>query len=620
MPQTKNVVQMKYTYDRGSRRRWRETANAPSGTKEAEGYLYDGLSQVTNRKRGTLERDTLGAITGMAFPPEREELLSFDTLGNWQRYTVKEAEANASPPAQSTLFDHTRNHNVANQLTTFSNSTQPVLHDAAGNPTRQSPAPSGNWNQLTEYVWDAWNRLISVKVAGTEIARHAYDGLFRRTWLQEGGTSAAKRHFYYNDQWRSIEERLDNGEPERHHVFHPHNRWHLLLRDRDTNSDGTLNERLYSLHDAMDPVAICDAGGTVQERFNYSAFGQRRVMDVGFTDKTNGTEKAWNWEFHGEFSDGASGLHNYGYRYYSPVLGRWLGRDPIGEIHGHNLQVAYANNAINGIDVIGLETMLIPRGGMVPIIVHRITPELLAIAPGPFFNPEHVVKATGPIVKFDQRVQLGSIPGVVCHTTGSNKWNQPVHQHPTGDHWPPTGILHLLPPGAPPQILLPQVSGASHKSGNAAKKYAHKLITENGLNVEVIHPANQQAAKGANSASGAAALMELGNSFMIDARRRRFYEEAINKCKQDAAEKKIEGCYCCNIFIGGYVGANHPAIVVSSGVAEAGQCDSDGPYQPQAPSLLPVYGAQKGWFDRFVHGPQGYIPEQIYEFYKVTMR
>jgi hypothetical protein len=96
---------------------------------------------------------------------------------------------------------------VTNQISTFSNSTVPVLHDAAGNPTRQAPTPTGNWNQSADYVWDAWNRLVAVKVGSTEIARHAYDGLFRRTWLQESGSSAAKRHFYYNDQWRSIEER-----------------------------------------------------------------------------------------------------------------------------------------------------------------------------------------------------------------------------------------------------------------------------------------------------------------------------------------------------------------------------------------------------------------------------
>ncbi|WP_425606517.1 RHS repeat-associated core domain-containing protein [Prosthecobacter fusiformis] len=27
----------------------------------------------------------------------------------------------------------------------------------------------------------------------------------------------------------------------------------------------------------------------------------------------------------------SSGYYNYGYRYYSPELGRWLSRDPIGE-------------------------------------------------------------------------------------------------------------------------------------------------------------------------------------------------------------------------------------------------------------------------------------------------
>ena len=42
-----------------------------------------------------------------------------------------------------------------------------------------------------------------------------------------------------------------------------------------------------------------------------------------------------------------------GYRYYSPELGRWLNRDPIGEKGGMNLLNYVINNPINYIDPIG---------------------------------------------------------------------------------------------------------------------------------------------------------------------------------------------------------------------------------------------------------------------------
>ncbi len=49
------------------------------------------------------------------------------------------------------------------------------------------------------------------------------------------------------------------------------------------------------------------------------------------------------WRFSTKQFDAATGLGYWGYRYYDPVLGRWLNRDPIGEAGGVNLY-AYVNN------------------------------------------------------------------------------------------------------------------------------------------------------------------------------------------------------------------------------------------------------------------------------------
>jgi RHS repeat-associated protein len=53
----------------------------------------------------------------------------------------------------------------------------------------------------------------------------------------------------------------------------------------------------------------------------------------------------------------ASGVHYYGYRYYSPELGRWPSRDPIGEQGGRHLYSFTGNNAIGRIDAFGLFTV-----------------------------------------------------------------------------------------------------------------------------------------------------------------------------------------------------------------------------------------------------------------------
>ena len=50
-----------------------------------------------------------------------------------------------------------------------------------------------------------------------------------------------------------------------------------------------------------------------------------------------------------------SDLHYYGYRYYSPELGRWISRDPIGILGGVNLYNFNQNSVIGTFDYIGLK-------------------------------------------------------------------------------------------------------------------------------------------------------------------------------------------------------------------------------------------------------------------------
>jgi uncharacterized protein RhaS with RHS repeats len=44
----------------------------------------------------------------------------------------------------------------------------------------------------------------------------------------------------------------------------------------------------------------------------------------------------------------------YGFRYYSPELGRWINRDPIGELGGLNVYGFIDNDAINSFEYLGL--------------------------------------------------------------------------------------------------------------------------------------------------------------------------------------------------------------------------------------------------------------------------
>ncbi|MBK8270766.1 MAG: hypothetical protein IPK83_21660 [Planctomycetes bacterium] len=58
-------------------------------------------------------------------------------------------------------------------------------------------------------------------------------------------------------------------------------------------------------------------------------------------------------------AEGERGLYYYGYRYYSPRLGRWVTRDPIGERGGQNLYAFLKNKTPNSIDGLGNVVVLI---------------------------------------------------------------------------------------------------------------------------------------------------------------------------------------------------------------------------------------------------------------------
>jgi uncharacterized protein RhaS with RHS repeats len=47
-------------------------------------------------------------------------------------------------------------------------------------------------------------------------------------------------------------------------------------------------------------------------------------------------------------------MNYYGYRYYSPELGRWVNRDPIAEKGGLNIYAFLENAPVDFVDALGL--------------------------------------------------------------------------------------------------------------------------------------------------------------------------------------------------------------------------------------------------------------------------
>ena len=335
MPTT--LERLQYGFDRDSRRTWKRRALT---TNEDDHYGYDGLSQVVNSARGNLNLNT----TAIGGRPANEELWNYDPTGNWQGYNVA---ANGAP-----VLDQSRVHDRGNRLTQIEDNPNAMILDRAGRMRQMSPDASGDWDGKLELTWDAWSRITSVKNNGTVAGTYEYDGLTRRITRTVSGV---KTHSYYNDSWKAVEER--NGTlttASAHYLWGARHRDDLVRRDRVT-SGTTFNETRYVLMDYFNPAAITDATGTVKERYAFSAFGVRRILAPDFSARST-SKCAFEFGFQGQFLDVESGLYNYGFRYYSPALGRWTCKDPIAEDGGLNLYGMVDNGAVNNVDWLGLQT------------------------------------------------------------------------------------------------------------------------------------------------------------------------------------------------------------------------------------------------------------------------
>ena len=311
------------------------------GTQQDNYYWYDGLYQVSQHQRGTLNAYHTGINS-----PQQNEVFTYDAMGNWLGY-----EATGLSPAQ------TRTANKANEITSITNPGGPLTapeYDACGNMT-QMPLPA-DWASTGLLTWDAWDRLVKIEQSASggalPLGTYTYDALTRRI---ASDSNADARHFYYDNEWRPVEERTDSSLQivEREYIWGALSRWNLLRRRRNNGSG--LAEPLFVLKDYLDPMAIVNSSGTVMERYSYDAFGLARFLDADFSSLP-GKTNTWDWTFlfHAEFRDTETGLYNYGHRYYHPQLGRWLSRDPAGEFGGVNLFNAVGNNFINRIDLLGL--------------------------------------------------------------------------------------------------------------------------------------------------------------------------------------------------------------------------------------------------------------------------
>lgn len=325
--------------DAGQRTGVATGGSAFGGTDRGWAWGYDSLGQVT--KAAKMDNSN------------HHRAYEFDAIGN---RLLGQAGATAIPtPPNASTTGYTPN--ALNQYEAI------TPHDAEGDPgTPVEPLYDGDGNMTAgplpvspsanrTLVWDAENRLIEVKNGTTSIVTYTYDALGRRI----SRTAGSGTTLYLYDGWNCIAEYTGtNHELGRSYTWGPDLSGTLQGAG---GVGGLLAVRIgstgyYPTFDGNGNVSeYLTVSGSVAAHFEYDPFGNTVVV----SELTDGLAALFDYRFSTKPLDSLTGLYYYAYRWYDPLTGRWLSRDPIEERGGVNLYGFVENGGVNQWDLLGLE-------------------------------------------------------------------------------------------------------------------------------------------------------------------------------------------------------------------------------------------------------------------------
>jgi len=184
-------------------------------------------------------------------------------------------------------------------------------YDAQGRRIRKTVSTNagGGWVEQTDavFLYDGWNVMAELDANAAKARLRTYVWGIDLSGSLQGAGGVGGLLWVNNYQTAYQEETLPTGV-------------HFVVYDGNGN--------------VMALVKAADA--TVSGRYEYGPFAE--PVRVG-----GALAKAQPFRFSTKWTDAESGLVYYGYRYYSPMAARWMGRDPIEEGGGPNLYATVRN-------------------------------------------------------------------------------------------------------------------------------------------------------------------------------------------------------------------------------------------------------------------------------------
>ena len=353
-----------YTYDKLGREL---TKTLPNGVKTTHVYNEVGYETLLE------ERDASGTLlssyastydkVGMKLSVTEKDGSVVSYRYSLTYELAREERTGGGPYLIEYFYDAAGNHlrtlrdgvetttstDAANQITrrVGPNGTTNFAYDADGN-LKNETAPDGSGKS---YFFDSQDRLIAVEVksAGGVLSHRSefsYDGMGRlvksseftrsgTTWVKQ---SERGRVF---DGLDTVQERGEANQV-------------VAQLTRDGNIGGILSRKagtsaaFFSYDGNGNVTTLSDAQGNGVGHYRYDGFGN--TLEVTGSSAQENVHRFSTKELHAP-----SGLYYYGFRFYSPALGRWSNCDPIRELGGINLHQMVGNNLVNLVDFLGLQ-------------------------------------------------------------------------------------------------------------------------------------------------------------------------------------------------------------------------------------------------------------------------
>jgi RHS repeat-associated protein len=218
----------------------------------------------------------------------------------------------------------------------------------------------GRW----QYIWNGENRLIKAEelVSPTNrqphVVEYAYDHRGRMIWKTIAPSTAPpiKTISYFWDDYNIISEHETSGAK----TDITYNVWGIDLSGSLQGAGGVggllaVGKDGGTFAPAFDAngnvTEYLSADGTIAAHYEYSPFGEIVVRSAPLADSFTHRFSTKPW-------CSVTGLSEYEFRKYDAAMGRWMRRDPIGEMDSGNLYAFTLNMPIFAVDKLGLKKTL----------------------------------------------------------------------------------------------------------------------------------------------------------------------------------------------------------------------------------------------------------------------